>query len=65
MKFLLNRTYVPKKPDKNVKAAEDFLELVLQGLVIIAADNILKNDHIPHVQDMAAKNVKVFCEAEI
>ena len=44
LKVLLNRTSVPKEPKANMKNYEDFLTLVLNALVTIAAEAVLE-DH--------------------
>jgi len=43
-----------------MKAAEDFLNLVLEGHVIVAANTISNDGQVPCVQDMAAKILKSF-----
>ena len=38
LKNLINRTSVPLDPQDNMKAAEDFLELLLEAHVVTAAE---------------------------
>ena len=49
LKVLLNRTYVPKKPDENMKAAEDFLEIVVKAHIVAAANSISEHMAIASV----------------
>lgn len=36
LRNLIKRTAVPTEPDRNVKAAEDFLSIVLEGYIVVA-----------------------------
>jgi len=49
---LFNRTAVPLDPADNMKAAKDFLLVVIHGHIIAAADTILSDsnpiDVLPH-----------------
>ena len=40
LKNLLHRTAVPLDPGDNMKAAEDFLEIVLHGHIVAAAESL-------------------------
>ena len=44
LKYLINRTSVPKDPEKNMQAAEDFFRLVLEAHIVAAAEKELLND---------------------
>ena len=44
LKNLINRTAVPPDPQDNMKAAEDFLELLLEAHVVTAAEYLLSID---------------------
>ncbi len=44
LRNLLNRTNIPTNPEKNMKAVEDFLMLLLHSYVIAAAEKLLEYD---------------------
>ena len=46
VKNLLNHSAVPKDPGNNMKATEDFMEVVLTTFVIVAAKTIIQ-EHQP------------------
>ena len=44
LRNLLNRTVVPANPEKNMKAAEDFLLLLVHAHVVAAAEQLMEYD---------------------
>ena len=60
LKVLINRTSVPKKPGENMKAAEDFLDVVIEAHVIAAANSVPNKERITSAQEVAEKMVKSF-----
>ena len=48
-----NRTGVTVHPEKNVKASEDYLSLVLHGHVIAAAKELLSQRRLDEINDLA------------
>ena len=51
---------MPKKPGENMKAAEDFLDVVIEAHVIAAANSVPNKERITSAQEMAKKMVKSF-----
>jgi len=52
---MINHTSVPQSPNDNMKAAEDFLLVVLHAHIVAAAENIFKEQtesprHLPSQQ---------------
>ena len=50
-----NRTGVTVHPEKNVKASEDYLSLVLHGHVIAAAKELLPQRSFDEINDLAVE----------
>ncbi len=44
LRILINRSGVPSNPEKNMKAAEDFLLLLIHAHVVVAADKLFEYD---------------------
>ena len=65
MKALLNRTAVPTDPEKNVKAAEDFLTVILHAYIITAAKNILSKKTIKSVAELSKEIVETYLNIKI
>lgn len=60
LKTLINQTLVPHSPDDNMKAAEDFLLVVLHAHVIAAAETLLKDNNEDSVHQLSTKIVSKF-----
>ena len=61
LRNILHRTSVPKDPTKNVKGAEDFLQLVLTSYVISAANAVLSTCPGGDVNAVSEIIVSSFC----
>ena len=61
LRNLINRTAVPLEPKANVKAAEDFLQVVLTGYVVVAARAILQTLQTTTVEEVSKSIVESFC----
>ena len=62
LKNLLNRSAVPSEPDKNMKSAEDFLELVVTAHIVVAAQEQLKKAQSDCMHKLAETIVDRFVE---
>ena len=61
MKALLNLTSVPNDPKMNMKACEDFLLLVLNALVKVAAEvTLIEQPNITSVKQLAEIVIQKF-----
>lgn len=60
LKTLINRASVPHSPDDNMKAAEDFLLVVLHAHAITAAETLLKDNNEDSVHQLSTKIVSKF-----
>ena len=57
---VINRKYVPKNPEKNMKSYEDFLLLVIHVHVIHAAKIIRNHKSFDNVTDLAREIIRKF-----
>ena len=57
---LLNRTSVPNDPKKDVKATEDFLDLIIKCHVVAAASTVMANKGISDLMGVSTSIVKSF-----
>lgn len=62
LKSLLRRSAVPADPEKNVKSTEDFLQLVLVGHILVAAQEVLNDKHYGSVHELSECIVDRFVE---
>lgn len=60
LKNLINRSLVPHDPEKNMKAAEDFMLLLLHSYVCYAGQLLQSSDYEPSVKDLTDKIVEKF-----
>ena len=65
LKNLINRTAVPTEPDTNLKAAEDFLLVVLHAHIVAAAEAVMSQNNIASVGELANEVVKKFLNITI
>ena len=65
LKALLNRTAVPMDPDKNLKAAEDFLTIIMHAYIITAAKKILSKKTILSAADVSKEIVETYLNIKI
>lgn len=65
LKNLINRTAVPTEPDTNLKAAEDFLLVVLHAHIVAAAEVILSQQSISSVGKLAEEIVNKYLNINI
>jgi len=65
LKNLINRTAVPTEPDTNLKAAEDFLLVVLYAHIVAAAEAVMSQNNIASVGELANEVVKKFLNITI
>ena len=62
LKNFLNRSAVPSDPKKNMKSAEDFLELVLVAHILVAGEEELKSKQYDSVHNLAKAIVDSFVD---
>ena len=62
LKNLINRTAVPSDPAHNMKAAEDFLLLVLHAHVVSAAHVLLSHGISPSVSELSKAIVSTYLQ---
>ena len=60
LRNLINRTSVTAHPEKNVKASEDFLSLIINAHVIAAAKALLLEKNFDNPADLASAIVKKY-----
>lgn len=65
LKHLINRTSVPSDPDHNMKAAEDFLTVVLHAHIIAACDVILQQNKFVSVSELADSLLASYSKLDI
>ena len=65
LKILINRSSVPSQPDKDMKAAEDFLDVVIHALVMAAAGMLCNQREINSVAEMAGGIFKTYINLQL
>ena len=65
LKELVNRTSFGKNPKNNMKATEDFLEVVLFAHVIAASNQFLSSDGTDNVHEIAQKVTSSFVKLTV
>ncbi len=64
LKNIINRTSVPNDPADNMKAAEDFMLLVLHAHIIAACKELLGKNDIQSVSQLAEKVIECYVRLE-